>query len=233
MSSRAPLLGAVALVLLALLFAFWSTGEESSPAHPRTLAERADAKGELSNRIALLKDRPLPGAPGGDQPPPPEDPSKAGEESSANGSETPGVTHGEARATRRALRRQARLDAEARRTAIAGGQAPASEQDVEVYDEEVAGGGVPQQPVPTFEPESLYDGLSQDDLVELMVALRRLRDAGVFHTLTPEQYYLVQQLMPDRQGIRDADRITQEILGMSVGEWLAHERGPRGRFVLQ
>jgi hypothetical protein len=39
--------------------------------------------------------------------------------------------------------------------------------------------------------------------------------------------------MPDRKGIRDADQITQEILGMSVGEWLAHERGPKGRFVLQ
>lgn len=230
MRSNTPVYAALAIAVLALIVALWSALGGSDP-------DDAAGRPALAARPAggvLLKDRALPGAPAGtgdsgklpgNENPPPAPP--AGGETTAGAG---GSGADQAERARRALAeaRAAARVAASQRASGAGFEDPAVEPAGGI------GGGAPEEPPPpTFDPGSIYDGLSQDDLLELFLAMRRLRDAGVFQKLTPEQYAKVAQLLPDMQGVQDANEITQRILGMGVGEWLDHERGPKGRFVLQ
>lgn len=228
MRSRIPVFAALAIAVLALIVALWSAlgGGDSADSREKSAMALRPAGGG-----ALLKDRPLPAAPPADQgrgqlppdenPPPPP---AAGDTTGGQGSD--------AERADRLKRSWAEARAVARNANASTRGALAEEPAVE-NPGAIGGSAPPQPPPPTFDPGSIYDGLSQDDLVDLYLAMRRLRDAGVFDKLTPDQYAKVAQLLPDLQGVRDANEITQRILGMGVGEWLDHERGPKGRFVLQ
>jgi hypothetical protein len=224
MRSRTPIAAAVGLALLVWVFVLWMLGGDSGT--PETSVASKPAGAELS----LLKNRPLPARPAGAEAPP------APPEAAPPAVESGEAAEKGARAERRRrddewrpARPAARDDED-----LTAAEARATEAEIEVEDQLTeGGGGTAPEPPPTAIPGSIYDGLSQDEMVELLVAMKRLRDAGVFVKLTPEQFYDVQKLLGDVQGVQDADRITREILGMSAGEWLDHERGPRGRFVLR
>lgn len=229
MRSRTPVIAALAIAVLAVIVALWSAlgGGDSAESPPRAAMALRPAGG------TFLKDRPLPAVPPAieerGQPPVDENlpPPAAGGETSG-GPDTP------AERAERTRRQMAEARAEARRLAASAPRAEEGSGEPVVEQPGAIGAAAPEEPPPpTFDPGSLYDGLSQDDLLELILAMCRLRDAGVFQKLTPEQYVAVAQLLPDLQGVQDADEITQRILGMGVGEWLDHERGPKGRFILR
>jgi len=242
MSSRGPILAAASIALLALLVALWTLfGDDArytdSEKHGLAAVRRSDGVG----RVTLLKDRPVPparqhqaGQAGAPEAPASDTPAAA-PGAASGGVAADGEEAGAAR-QKKGFRTRAEMmaDRRAARARTRAGSAASTESEVEVATNEVPGfGEPPPQPVPTIPAGSLYDGLSNDDMLELLVASRRVRDAGVFQRLSPDQFILVQEIMPDAQGVQDANEITQRILGMGVGDWLDLERGPKGRFFLR
>lgn len=75
------------------------------------------------------------------------------------------------------------------------------------------------------QPPALADLIGVDGAEQLLVALRRLRDSGALQRLAPADLPRVVELMPDSQGVQEADRIFREQLGIGVGEWLAQQWG--------
>ncbi|GIW40543.1 MAG: hypothetical protein KatS3mg076_1120 [Candidatus Binatia bacterium] len=70
-------------------------------------------------------------------------------------------------------------------------------------------------------PAQEFPWLEEDVAEDVLVALMRLRDSGALRRLSPAELPRVAELMPESRGVRDADRILRERLGMSVGEFLA------------
>lgn len=208
MRSRSALVAAAAAALL-LLGLSWLLGpgtSETGETRLSALRRRAAPEG--------LASRPLPkpraGAPALDPPSQPD----AGTVDAAD-SDAPQP------ARRRLTREQRELARERRRQRIAAGNLPpppdpqADEPlDDDGFDFPRFGGERPKT-------GSIYDDLSDDELVEIVVGYQRLRDSGALRRLQPEDYPRILEIMPDSRGVQDAERIFQEILGMGAGEWLA------------
>jgi len=213
MTSRVPVLPALALVVVVLLVALWAFGPREEGEAERVATRPVGAPTRM-----LLKDRALPtprslgeGAAAGD--------AAAGQEVAAEETPTPRGRSKRARFRERHGMRK--------RTAAA---AVATELQVDIEsglpEDAIGGDDLPNLGRrPTVPPDSPYEGLSDDDLAELIVAMQRLRDSGALRRVAPEDYLRVMEIMPDSRGLQDADRIFNEILGMSVGEWLAKSRG--------
>jgi hypothetical protein len=221
MDSRLPILPAVALAVIVLLVVLWAFG-------PRQEPEEEIARAAAAPTAPLLKDRPLPprrlAPPGG----------------GASQAEVPTVevSAEPTRTPREHMSKRDRFRARERvRDLLRTPRAASTEHGVEIEsglpeDAIGGGGGPPRAELPTPIPEIPYDQLSDDERVELIVALQRLRDSGALRSVAPEDYLRVMEIMPESQGLQDADRIFQEVLGMGVGEWLARTRGGQ-TFILE
>lgn len=213
MNPRLPLLPAIAVVVIVLLVVVWAFGPREEGE-----AERVALRPAAGPTRALLKDRALP--------PPRAGAGQQGSEGvgevAVEVAEVTPTPRGSSKRERFRARRGLRKDPQA--------SAVATEMDVDVES------GLPEDGIgaegppnlgrrPTAPPDSPYEGLSDEDLAELIVAMQRLRDSGALRRVAPEDYLRVMEIMPESRGLQDADRIFQDILGMSVGEWLAKNRG--------
>lgn len=212
----------VALLLAASLLLAWTLWPSPQETSLGREAPRAVAKGEAGRRLKAPKPRPVP-----------RHRAAAAEAGSSHG-ETGAASDGASaptpeRMTRRDRALAKRALARARATAAAVPPAAAPElrtgADEEPYDGAMS--GAPPRSEFDPPPDSPFADLTEAELLEYIVALRRLRDSGALRRVPPEDYWRIMEIMPESRGLQDADRIMNEIFGMGIGEWLARHRGPQ------
>lgn len=211
MGSKVPVLP-FAVVVLLLLVVVWAFG----PGATRDEETQVDGSGRPVR--GLLASRPFPTF------------RPAGSGLVDRELPTPGVVSesgSEARPTpgRRMTKRQRLLARQLKRDLRNVARPSATERDFDGDDLEDGGGALPQFARPSPPPGSPYENLPDDEMVELIVGVQRLRDSGALRKFGPEDYLRITELMPESRGLQDADRIFRDVLGMGVGEWLAKTRG--------
>lgn len=225
--SRASIALAVAIAAVALVLLLTSLRPDDEA---RDLASRSvPFAAEGTPRQGIRKPRPLRRRiPAAGEPAPP--PAQEQPDGVAPAETTPGADHLAERRRRAVARRALR----AARAARAAGAADAARErdDVggEADDEALLEGGIggpPADEIPEFPPDSPFAEMSKDDILEYIVALRRLRDSGALRRVAPEDYWRIMEIMPESRGLQDADRIMRELFGIGIGEWLARNRGPQ------
>jgi hypothetical protein len=225
MTSSRPL--TIAIAVIAVLLLVWTLWPTPEPGVPEPDPRRVAAK-----RAAVRPLRPLKPGPLQERRAAPEVSSETTEAGAT------GDTAAEARTPDRRTRRERALAkrglARARATARAGQARNPQEPDGAVNEDpgDSAISGAPPQNDFQAPPDSPFEGMTQDELLEYIVALRRLRDSGALRRVQPEDYWRIMELEPESRGLQDADRIMQELFGMGIGEWLAKNRGPQS-FSLQ
>ncbi len=210
MGSRVPVLP-IAVVVLLLLVVVWAF----APGPTRDEGTQVEGFGRPAR--GLLASRPFPTfRPAGGDLVDRELPTPGVSESGSEERPTP-----RRRMTKRQRLLARRLERDLRNVA----RPSATERDFDSGDLEDGGGNVPRFARPSPPPGSPYENLADDEMVELIVGVQRLRDSGALRKFGPEDYLRITELMPESRGLQDADRIFRDVLGMGVGEWLAETRG--------
>ena len=236
MRSRSPIFVTALIVAVALLAAIWSW---LGPDH--TGYDRANSIPQNPGGVTALHQIFPTSArvsAGGIDAATPQAPPVAGESNQhlpnvvAAGGGGEGMSEQERRLARRdqVLARQAAIAAAQDPRLVAADQQPDGEDPGAAQRQQQQAN---QAAAATPAPSSIYQGLTNQELIDLLIALNRLRDAGVFQKLSPDQFHDVTQLMGDAEGVKDADAITRSVLDMPVGVWLDREMGPRGNFVME